>query len=601
MVSSKVLTLSHFRGRRERRRVSAVTLHSLDPDRLRVLHHLGEAVERSGGDRAAVVWLDEYDVELPHPFAVLDLGADTPRRDVSVELIHRVWRDGGPTALDVPGREAVGVLAPDAARAAFAVSLGSDGLRAWFFVLEWPRPRDPLPPDVVDDLLFLAGECAGVVLHRDLTDPDGEVDGARFAGWPVLRDAPGDDEDAVDAGERRRVACRFVVVRTVRALLEEDLAVAGEQRAERVEGVAGELLRDGAPPESDPECRAWWAVVRAIREGDDAGLPAAVLSAGERSEERTHWHGAAELYRVARECAAAVADETAWLDATRMLGRVCRKMGRWDEAAAWYERSREAAARLEAPDRQARAMDGLATVHILRGRIPAARRVVEEALPVATASGDPDVRASVLHSCMTVAHTEGRLEDAARHGWAAVETYERDEAGRLRSLTGLGGVFLEARALDAAEDAFSVVAARVDDRDVLLHALSGLSLVEAYRGREDAFRARLDELERAGFAQGTPAFRAESLLESGDGFLALGDEAEARRWYGRALEVAERHDLAEYVIRADEAVARLDRLAAAPKRGSIPTAPPSPLLDEEELAEIQTGLGRLRQEAGASG
>jgi len=74
-------------------------------------------------------------------------------------------------------------------------SMGSDGTRAWFLVLDSLTPRASLSVENSEALMFLAGESAAVVLHRDL-DRAGDTrkvtnrttlanDDNSFSGWRV--------------------------------------------------------------------------------------------------------------------------------------------------------------------------------------------------------------------------------------------------------------------------------------------------------------------------------------------------------------------------------------------------------------------------------
>lgn len=590
MSKSKVLTLRHFRGRRLRRRDEALALHLADPHRTSVLDRLWSALEITAADRAAAVWVDEYGPGLVHPHVVLDVGSDPPRLDFSLELVHRTWQQGVPGLVDIPdGDRSTGLRLTAGAGSAFAVSLGSDGLRAWFVVVDSPSARPRLGADVVEELLFLSGECAGVLLHRDMdgaAGPGGSERDGRFAAWPVLRDAP--DRDVADH-VNRRIACRFVVARVARALIQEDLVIGRSDLEERVAGVRSELAR---LDEGDEEVASWESILRAVEREDHPRLADALYASGRIAENRGHWHGAGELFRAARDVAAGAGVVERGLDATRALGRAFRRLGDWDEASRWYGIAREAAHRLDDAGREARAVDGLATVRISRGDLPGARELLAAAVPMARGCGDPDALGAVLHSLMTVAHTEGRLEDALRYGWDAVTSYE-DEGGQLEALTALGGVFLEGRDLSAAEDAFQIVVSRVQDQVYRLYAVAGLALVSAHRRDPLEFRTRLADLDAAGFGDGPPELRAEVLLECGDGFLVLGDESEARRFYGRAVAVAEEHGVSEYLIRAEEAIARLERRDELERREAPADAP---ILDHEDLGNIRGGLDRMRRE-----
>jgi tetratricopeptide (TPR) repeat protein len=234
-------------------------------------------------------------------------------------------------------------------------------------------------------------------------------------------------------------------------------------------------------------------------------------------------------------------------------------------------------------------LDGIASTYLGRGRIPAARAALEEARAMADRSGDHDALAAVHFSLMTVAHTQGALAEAARHGWESFLGF-RTHASKLRALTALGGVFLAGGSLDSAEDAFTLVERESGDRYYRLYALAGLARVEAGRGDREAFEAANRRLDEAGFKDGAPEFRAEALLERGDGYVELGMVDEARRWYRRAIRISERHGVSEYLIRADRALTELEAGG-----GSRPFVP-SPRFDDEGVDRIRRDLGALRRQ-----
>lgn len=584
MPESRVFALEDIRERRQARRGRAVALHLAEPDRSRILVHLARAVDRLAGDRGAVVWIDEYGPGIVHPHVVLDLASDVPRRDFPVELFERSWEDGVPGFVDEPDLEAGGEPSTSG-RSRAAVSLGSDGVRCWFLVVESLAPRQPLGPDDVEKLLFLAGECAGIVLHADLAEDEPR---SGPASWRVLQDVVA--SGGTSASDDVEVSGRFLVLRGVRSVVEDELAVERDALEGQIEGIRREL--EPTSPDS-AEASHWMDVLAALHREDWSSLGERLLGLGRSAENRQHWHGAGEAYGLARRVAAAVGAVDTALEAARALGRVQRKRGDWEGAIRWFETAAESARMVGDTDRTARAIESVATVHINRGGLPAARRLLEEAWRVAERGSRPRTKGAVLHSMMTVAHTEGRLRDAVRMGWRSVRAYD-DVEDRLAALTALGGVFLEGRELRAAERAFQIVLSRVRDRVFELYARAGLALVAAHRGDRRRFEDGLAELERAGFSTAPPELRAEVLLEIGDGYLALRDEEETRRWYRRSLETAEAHDLSEYVIRAEEAIVRLDRQADTGEEAT--TATDLPLLPQEELAEIRGGLGVLEAE-----
>ncbi|HZD03698.1 MAG TPA: hypothetical protein VE173_02235, partial [Longimicrobiales bacterium] len=125
-----------------------------------------------------------------------------------------------------------------------------------------------------------------------------------------------------------------------------------------------------------------------------------------------------------------------------------------------------------------------------------------------------------------------------------------------------------------------------------LYALAGLARIQAARGDRAGFERALRRLDREGFAEGAPEFRAEALLELGDGYRDLGDLTAARRSYREAVRVAERHRVSEYLIRAEQALTALERAGAADAR------PPKPAMGPraQDLDAVRRGLAELRRE-----
>lgn len=586
MSTSHVLRLDEYRGRREQRLRQTLALYSADESRACVLRHLWRALNVAMGDRAAAVWVDEYGSGMVHTFAVLDLGADTPRRSFPLDALKLTWKAGVPGIVDMPDVERTGTVPiHGSARSACITSLGSDGMRAWFLIVDATAPRAALTTDAVERLMFLSGECAGVLLHRDL-DQAGDARPGRFPGWSVLRDIDGAEDDE---NLNRRISGRFLVGRAVRSLVEDDLTIDRPRMIEAVQGVREEL---GHKLAGDPEREIWDRILQALEAEDLVELCGGVQALGLFVERMGHLSGAEEFHALAYELARHLGATDRAVDAARFLGRVIRRQARWDEAMRWYGVAREVVRTGEDPGRHALVLDGMAAVHIGRGALPRAREALDEAVELALVSEDRLAIASVHHNLMTVEHTAGRLQEAARFGWRAAQEAP-DEEIRLRALTALGGVFLEGRALGAAEDAFAIVAARTTERYYLLHALEGYAHVAALRGDRQAYEQRLQRVERAGFAEGSPEYRAEAFLQRGDGYLHLDDVERARALYRTAIRVSSQFGVNEYLVRAEEALARLDRVEELDAHEAASAAlvlPPS-----RELDEIRGGLDRIRR------
>ena len=117
-----------------------------------------------GGDRGGLTWVpDGGSQDALQPFFVLDLAAEPARTafTLPVDLVD----------FDL---EAPAVLA-DADT--IAVYLGNQAGKKWFLILDdRTAPAEPLEGRTREDLLFLAGECAGLLFFRELADAGGELD-----------------------------------------------------------------------------------------------------------------------------------------------------------------------------------------------------------------------------------------------------------------------------------------------------------------------------------------------------------------------------------------------------------------------------------------
>jgi tetratricopeptide (TPR) repeat protein len=590
MSAPRVLHIHDYRNRRQRRFEQALALYSADAERALLLSYLWSVTEVADGDRAAVVWVDEYGPGLVHTHVVLDLIADRPRRAFPVEPLRLSWSQGVPGLYDVSEREAViGTLDQGAYRHVCSVALGSDGLRAWFVVVDGQTYRPPLTEDAVARILFLAGECSAVLMHRDMRGgsdavltPEGGSE--RFAAWPILKDIEGHESDEE---MNRRISCRFLVARVVRAILDDDLATDSEALHHQIRCVRRELGRQFS---EDAERSGWVAVLDAAAhfDRDRTGFVNAVLSLGSQIESLGHLSGAREFYRSAYQAAMAVGAESEALDAARFSGRVWRRGSEWDRALAWYGVARSLAVATGDLAKEAVVLDGCANVHLERGNLPKARQVLNEALPLALKSGDAYAIGSTYHDMGAVAGNSGFLDEGIRMTWLAVQHYSREQ-DQLNALSLLAGLFIEVGQLDAAESAYAVVVRRSQSQVYRLAALSGFAQVAGLRQNRAEFERRLSILQNEGFGEAPASFRATGLIDRGNVYEHLGDVVLARTCFEEALRIAEAHKLGQSLIRADAALVNLERMAKVADTKELPAAPST-----EEVEAICEELCRMR-------
>ena len=112
------------------------------------------AVYLLDGERGAIAWASPSDRD-PRAYFVLDLKAEPARTDFA----------GGWMA-ELRGRDAPSV---EVGETSVAVLLARDEHRSWYLVVEG-RDSEASEPgrEAREDLLFLAGECAGLLLHRSM-------------------------------------------------------------------------------------------------------------------------------------------------------------------------------------------------------------------------------------------------------------------------------------------------------------------------------------------------------------------------------------------------------------------------------------------------
>lgn len=577
-------------------------LHSHDPLRVRLIGQLSHAAEVVGADRAAVLWLDDYDVGLAHPHTILDLVQDKPRRGFSPGILRSALGTGIPGLVDLPnctGR-------PDGERcirSSCAVALGSDGFRSWFLVVDSLSPRPPAGPGVTEDLMFIAGECASLLLHGGLdrvftpSAPEEAAAGATgwalgqgteaFSGWPILQDAEGrrGDEEL-----NHRIAPRFLVARAIRGLVEDDFAVPPDSVARQARGIRRELR---AIHEDDPERAIWEKLLASMVANDLVELSKGLLDWGGMVEGHGHLRGAREIQNLAYELAVATGSSTLAADAARFQARVCRKLAEWNDALSWYGIARKLAEETQAVRMLAAVLDGMANTFRDRGNLPRAREVLEEILSLGRREVDDELMALAYHNLMTVEKQAGDLEAAVVYGWKATLRWGATEAG-LQVLFDLAGVLREGGDLSAAEDAYSVVAARVQTYDHRVMSLDALAYISALRGRDLEYEALRETVDAEGWRAASPVIVSQILHFRGLSELALGRYVQGREWLTQALDYAERHGFGKLIFDTEKALAAADGAAAAKERSGHPE-PVLPHSSKEEVEGVRQELREMRE------
>ena len=141
---------------------SAFSLWGGEGERSRFALPLWRIIYLAGGDRGGIV--SAVEAPMPQgsvgvglePLVVLDLRSDPARTDFSDLASASSLVEGSPRLVDL---DEGGLL----------VALGERAGRQWFVAVDGVSERiGPLARSVTEDILFLSGECAGLLFFRDL-------------------------------------------------------------------------------------------------------------------------------------------------------------------------------------------------------------------------------------------------------------------------------------------------------------------------------------------------------------------------------------------------------------------------------------------------
>ena len=154
-----IIDLGEYLRRREEAEKAPRTAFAVwggEGERARFALPLWRVVYLAGGARGGLVWIpgNEDHPSRLHPFVVLDLAEEPARTRFAPTLVHGLDRTPAPTLRATVG---TGVV----------VHLGEHEGRRWYLVVdEMGGETRPLDARAREDILFLAGECAGLLFFR---------------------------------------------------------------------------------------------------------------------------------------------------------------------------------------------------------------------------------------------------------------------------------------------------------------------------------------------------------------------------------------------------------------------------------------------------
>ncbi len=134
----------------------AFSLWGADGERSRFALPLWRVIYLVGGERGAIASAPNGTEPVLEPFLVLDLRTEPARLDLSSIQVMNGEDDRSPMLHD---------LGPNG----LIVLLGESVGRRWYLVVDGrPAAVEPLESTTKENILFLAGECAGLLFFRDL-------------------------------------------------------------------------------------------------------------------------------------------------------------------------------------------------------------------------------------------------------------------------------------------------------------------------------------------------------------------------------------------------------------------------------------------------
>jgi hypothetical protein len=162
-MADEILDFQRFADRRSRAGAASGTmaLWGAEGERSRFALPLWRVVHLAGADRGLIFWRSEAGEGAPETFLALDIGQDPARLDVPEAAV---------ACLDGDPESGLHDLGPEA----MVVCLGSKDGRVWALVADGGRTRPPLSSRTREDILFLSGECAGLLFLRDFADEAGD-------------------------------------------------------------------------------------------------------------------------------------------------------------------------------------------------------------------------------------------------------------------------------------------------------------------------------------------------------------------------------------------------------------------------------------------
>jgi tetratricopeptide (TPR) repeat protein len=282
-------------------------------------------------------------------------------------------------------------------------------------------------------------------------------------------------------------------------------------------------------------------------------------------------------------------DEDRLLDSMLMVAFCHRTLGQLDEARQAYTVLRETAAEVRSEQYLLLSELGFAKIAVARGNLPAAAGMLDRILKESHAAEHSSVRAKALMDRARVAMQLGDNSTALVLGHQAFEC-STDPFDRDRLLLNIGLTLSHMGLRSEARDAYLVAATTAQEATVRWMAQINLMELAYLDGNELQF----EHYQRAVPAGELPPYVETVYYETrAHGHCVFGRLDQATDAFNRMLDVASRHGLNEFVIKADIALSDVARVTPPLAR-----VPHEDVQASTAIGEVTQSLSRLREHAG---
>ena len=332
-------------------------------------------------------------------------------------------------------------------------------------------------------------------------------------------------------------------------------------------------------PAKGPERRLLSTIVARIvaaQDGEALRLVAPLFAYARALHVRSAYLLAADVYAIVWEAHTAesvigTVDGEVATAAAMYMGGCYRIMGDAEHAGQAYRAAGALAATRNDERNVLRAKLGEAKLVVGRSDLANAQERLTAIVANATGIDCGEIRAEAWHELSRVASQQGRFEDAityAHEAWISMnETIERE-----RMLVSLASLLLEGGYADVSRDANALLAETAQEPFTRWAATINLIEIATLERRELDFMRHRRELA----GNDLPPFLAAQFdYYVGQGHLAFGQPSLAAAAFDRAVTVARRYGLAEFLPRAEAAHAAVcaGRVLPPPRSITVATRP----------------------------